>query len=129
MRRRRVDKLSRTAAIGMAAGRVGIGTAALLAARPALGALGFDAESPSTRVLGRMAGARDVALASLIASRLDDPAALREATLAAVAADAADAAIFIAAGVRSPQVRRAAALSAPPALAAVAGGLWLANRL
>ncbi len=128
MRRRRVDGLSRTAAIGMAAGRVGIGTIALLAAKPALASAGFDAENSSARTLCRMAGARDLAVAAMIAGSLENRDRLREATLAAVAADAADAAIFIVAS-RDPEMRRAAALSAPAAFAAVAGGLWLANRL
>lgn len=124
-----MDPLSRAAAIAMAAGRVGIGSAALLAARPALRALGLEADRPSVRVLGRMAGARDLALAGLIAGNLEDRHRLRDATLAAAAADAADAAIFLAAGARHPELRRAAALGAAPALAAVGGGLWLARRL
>lgn len=124
-----MDQVSRAAAMGMAVGRLGIGSAALLAARPALRTLGFDEESSSARVLGRMAGARDLALAGLIADNLNDRARLRDATLAAVAADGADAAIFLVAGARHPELRRAAVLSAPPALAAVAGGLWLASRL
>lgn len=128
MKRRKVDNLSRTAAIGMAVGRVGIGTAASFATKPALGAAGFDAGNSSARVLGRLAGVRDVALAGVIAASLGDRDRLREATLAATAADAADALIFIAA-LRDPQMRRAAQLSAPSAIAATVGGLWLASRL
>ena len=125
---RRPDGLSRAAAAAMAAARAGIGAAALLAAEPALRGLGFDAGSGSARVLGRMAGARDLALAGLIAGGLGDRDRLRAATRAATAADAADAAIFLAAA-REPQLRRASALSAPAALAAAGGGLWLARRL
>ncbi len=113
----------------MAAGRVGIGTAALVATKPALRALGFDAESGSARVLGRMAGARDISLAAAAHASIDDPGALRNVTLAAAGADAADALIFLAAGARNEELRRAAALSAPAALVAVAGGVWLAGRL
>ena len=112
----------------MVAGRVGIGSAALLATKPALKALGLDQTNSSARVLARMAGARDVGLAALQLRTMDDPEALRDATLAAVAADAADAAIFLAAG-RHPELRRASAMSAPLAIAAVIGGLWLADRL
>jgi hypothetical protein len=113
----------------MAVTRGTIGAVALLAAEPALRRLGFDGRSGSARVLGRMAGARDIALAGLLAVGLDDRARLRGATLAAVAADAADAAIFLGAGAKDPELRRAAALSAPAALAAVGAGLWLARRL
>jgi hypothetical protein len=126
--RRRPDGLSRVAAGAMAAARAGIGAAALFAAGPALRSIGFEAESGSARALGRMAGARDLALAGLVAGGLGDRDRLRAATLAATAADAADAAIFIAAA-REPSLRRASALSAPAALAAVYGGLWLARRL
>jgi hypothetical protein len=127
-RRRRTSSLDRTLALGMVAGRVGIGSAALLATKPALKGLGLDQTNTSARVLGRMAGARDIALAALQLQSIDDPDRLRDATLAAVAADAADAAIFLAAG-RHPELRRAGAMSAPLAVAAVAGGLWLADRL
>ena len=75
-----------------------------------------------------MAGARDIALAALQLQSIDDPDKLRDATLAAVAADAADIAIFLAAG-RHPELRRASAMSAPLAIAAVIGGLWMADRL
>jgi hypothetical protein len=112
----------------MAAARAGIGAAALLAAEPALRGLGFDGGSGSARALGRMAGARDLALAALLAGGLSDRERLRAATLAAAAADAADTAIFLGAA-RDPRLRRASALSAPVALAAVGGGLWLARRL
>lgn len=120
--------LERTLALSMAAGRVGIGAAALLAARPGLRALGFDADNSSARALGRMAGARDLTLAALQLSNLDDSAGLRQATLVAAGADAADAAIFLAAS-RHPELRRASALSLPLAAGAVAAGLWLADRL
>jgi hypothetical protein len=126
--RRRPDGISRAAAGAMAVARAGIGAAALLAAEPALRGVGFDAESSSARALGRMAGARDLALAGLIAGGLQDRKRLRAATLAATAADAADAAVFLAAA-RDPGLRRASALSAPAALAAVGGGIWLARRL
>ena len=127
-RRRRASSIDRPLALGMAAGRVGIGTAALLAARPALKGLGLDQTNTSARTLGRMAGARDLSLAALQLQYIDDPDRLRDITLAAVAADAADAAIFLNAA-RHPELRRAAALSAPMAIAAVVGGLWLADRL
>ena len=126
--RRRVSSLDRTIVLGAAAGRIGIGSAALLATKPALKGLGLDQTNSSARVLGRMAGARDIALAALQLQNLDNPERLREATLAAVAADAADAAIFLAAS-RHAELRRASAMSAPLAIVAVIGGLWLADRL
>lgn len=127
-RRNRTDPLDRALVLGMAAGRVAIGSAALLATRPALKAAGFDGENSSARILARMAGARDITLAGLQLQNIDDPSRLRDATLAAVAADAADAGIFLLAA-RRPEVRRAAVMSAPLAFAAVAGGLWVADRL
>jgi hypothetical protein len=126
--RRRTSPTDRTLALGMAAGRVAIGSAALLAARPALQGLGLDQTNSSARVLGRMAGARDIALAAAQLKNIDNPEGLRDATLTAVAADAADAAIFLAAA-RHPELRRASAMSAPLAIAAVVGGLWFADRL
>jgi hypothetical protein len=108
---------------------VAIGTAAALFPRSSLRFLGFDAESASAQVLARMAGARDLALAGLIGANLDDSERLREATWSGVTVDAGDAAAFLIAGLRQPELRRAAALSAPLALAATAAGCWLAGRL
>ena len=112
----------------MAGGRLVIGAAALLAARPAIGLLGFDGESSSARALARMAGARDLTLGLAQIRSLDDSDRLREATLLAVGADAADALIFAIAS-RRPELRRASLMSLPLAVGAVAGGLWLADRL
>ena len=128
MKRRGTDSLSRQVALGLITGRVAIGAAALLATRPALRGLGFDPESSSARVLGRMAGGRDLALAGLLVAALDDRRALRQSTWSACAVDAVDAAIFLAAG-RHPEMRRAAALSAPFAAAAAVSEAWLARRL
>lgn len=129
MRRRRApDELSRATAVGLIAGRVAIGAAALLATGPTLRLLGLDGASRSARVLGRMAGGRDLVLAALTARSLEDASRLREAALLAAPADAVDAAAFLLAGAR-PELRRAALLSVPAAVSAVALQAWLYRRL
>jgi len=128
LRRRSPDQLSKLIALNMIGGRAAIGTAALLATRPALGALGFDGDNSSARVLGRMAGARDIALGVQMAASLEDAGALREAALTGIVADGADALIF-AAATSKPELRKAALLSAPAAITAVVLAAILAKRL
>ncbi|HKZ13311.1 MAG TPA: DUF4267 domain-containing protein, partial [Solirubrobacterales bacterium] len=86
-RRRKPDPLARTAVLGIAVGRIAIGVGAVLATRPALKVLGFDASDTSARALTRMAGGRDIALGLLTFAARDDRAALREATATAAAVD------------------------------------------
>src|ERR1700760_5041840 len=97
-RRRKPDPLARAAVLGIAGGRIAIGVGALLATRPALKALGFEATDTSTRALARIAGGRDIALGLLTIAVRDDREALREATAVAAAVDLGDAIAFAIAG-------------------------------
>jgi hypothetical protein len=127
-RRRKPDPLARTAVLGIAAGRVAIGAGALLATRPALKVLGFEAADTSTRALTRIAGGRDVALALLTFAARDDRAALREAAAAAAAVDLGDAICFAIAG-RDPAAGRAAVQGILSGSAAALVGAWAVRRL
>jgi hypothetical protein len=127
-RRRKPDPLARTAVLGIAAGRTAIGVGALLATRPMLKALGFDASDTSARALGRIAGGRDIALGLLTFAARDDRVALREVTVAAAAVDLGDAICFGIAG-RDPAAGRAAVQGILSGGAAAAVGAWALRRL
>lgn len=114
--------------LGIAAGRIAIGAGALLATRPALKALGFEASDTSTRALARLAGVRDIAIGLLAFAARDDRAALREATAAAAAIDLGDAVCFAIAG-RDPAAGRAAVQGILAGGAAAAVGAWAVRRL
>ncbi len=127
-RSRKPDPLARAAVVGIAAGRIGIGVGALLATRPALKTLGFEASDTSTRALARLAGSRDIALGLLTIAVRDDRVALREATAAAAAVDLGDAVCFAIAG-RDPAAGRAAVQGILSGGAAAAVGAWAIRRL
>jgi hypothetical protein len=127
-RRRKPDPLARTAVLGIAAGRIAIGVGALLATRPALKALGFDASDTSARSLARIAGGRDIALGLLTFAARDDHLALREVTAAATAVDLGDAICFGIAG-RDPAAGRAAVQGILSGGAATIVGAWALRRL
>jgi hypothetical protein len=127
-RRRKPDPLARTAVLGIAAGRTAIGVAAVLATRPALRMLGFEATDTSTRTLARVAGGRDIALGLLAFAARDDRAALREATATAAAVDLGDAICFAIAG-RDPAAGRAAVQGILSGSAAALVGAWAVRRL
>ncbi len=93
-----------------------------------LRALGFDETGPAGTALARVLGARDLALASVALAARDDRAALRTATLAAAALDAADAAAFLVA-LRDPATRQAGIRGVLFAGGAAAAGFWAARRL
>jgi hypothetical protein len=114
--------------LGVAAARIGIGVVAVLATRPALKILGFDASDTSARALARIAGGRDIALGLLTFAARDDRAALREATAATAAVDLGDAICFGIAG-RDPAAGRAAVQGILSGGAAAAVGAWAARRL
>jgi hypothetical protein len=127
-RRPKPDPLARTAVLGIAAGRMAIGIGALLATRPALKVLGFEAGNTQTRALARIAGGRDLALGAMAFAVRDDRDALREATAAAAAVDLGDAISFAIAG-RDPAAGRAAVQGVLSGGAAAVVGAWAVRRL
>jgi len=127
-RGRKPDPLGRTAVLGIAAGRIGIGVGALLATRPALRALGFEPTDTSARALARIAGGRDIAIGLLTLAARDDRARLRETAGAAAALDLGDAICFAIAG-RDPAAGRAAVQGVLSGGGAAAVGAWAVRRL
>lgn len=125
---RRIDPLARQASLALAAGRIGVGVAAVAATGPALRALGFAEPNPTGRALAKVLGARDVTLGALTVATRDNRSALRTATLVAAALDAADTVAFgIAAG--EPSTRRAGLGGGVTAASAALAGLWAWRRL
>ncbi len=123
------DGLARAGAIAIAAGRIGIGIAALALTRPALRVLGFDDPHPATVVLARMAGVRDVALGVHALSVIDDTAKLREASVIGAVVDAGDAFAFGAALAAREGIDHVALKNLPIAGSAVVAGAFVASRL
>ena len=123
------DPLTRTGAIAIAAGRIGIGIGALAFTRPALRALGFPEPDGTSVVLARLAGGRDIALGLHALMVSNDAERLREATLLGAAVDAGDAAAFGAALAGGDGIDRTAAMNLPIAASAVIAGAWVAARL
>jgi hypothetical protein len=91
LRSRKADPLGRRAALALAAARVGLGVGALFLTGPTLKALLFGEADAVGRALAKLAGGRDLALGLLTLAARDDPAALRQLTLAAAVLDGADA--------------------------------------
>jgi hypothetical protein len=127
-RRRQPDPLARAAVLGIAGGRIAIGVGALLATRPALKVLGFEASDTSARALARIAGGRDIALGLLTFAARDDRELLREAAAVATAVDLGDAISFGIAG-RDPAAGRAAVQGILSGGAATVVGAWAVRRL
>ena len=127
-RRRKPDPLARTAVLGIAGGRIAIGAVAMLATRPALKALGFEASDTSARALARIAGGRDIALGLLTFAAGDDRARLREVAAVAGAVDLGDAIFFGIAG-RDPAAGRAAVQGILTGGGATVVGAWAVRRL
>jgi hypothetical protein len=127
-RRRKPDPLARAAVLGIAGGRIAIGVGALLATRPALKVLGFEATDTSARALARLAGSRDIALGLLTFAARDDRERLLEATAVATAVDLGDAIAFGIAG-RDPAAGRAAVQGILSGGAATVVGAWALRRL
>ena len=115
-------------ALQLAAGRLAVGAATSFATEPAVRALGFAETDAAGTALARVLGARDLALGSLAVAARNDRAALRTATLAAAALDAADTAAFVVA-LRNPETRAAGVRGIIFAGAAAGAGLWTARRL
>jgi hypothetical protein len=127
-RRRKPDPLARAAVLGIAGGRIAIGAGALLATRPALKVLGFEASDTSARALTRIAGGRDIALGLLTIAVRDDRARLLEIAAVAAAVDLGDAICFGIAG-RDPAAGRAAVQGILSGGAATVVGAWAVRRL
>jgi hypothetical protein len=127
-RRRKPDPLARAAVLGIAGGRIAIGVGALLATRPALKVLGFEASDTSARALARIAGGRDIALGLLTFAARDDRERLREAAALATAVDLGDAICFGIAG-RDPAAGRAAVQGVLSGGGATVVGAWAIRRL
>jgi len=127
-RRRKPDPLARAAVLGIAGGRIAIGVGALLATRPALKVLGFEASDTSARALARIAGGRDIALGLLTLAARDDRERLREAAAVATAVDLGDAIAFGIAG-RDPAAGRAAVQGILSGGGATVVGAWAPRRL
>jgi hypothetical protein len=127
-RRRKPDPLARAAVLGIAGGRIAIGVGALLATRPALKVLGFEATDTSARALARLAGSRDIALGLLTFAARDDRERLLGATAVATAVDLGDAIAFGIAG-RDPAAGRAAVQGILSGGGATVVGAWALRRL
>jgi hypothetical protein len=123
------SKTAHKVVIAIAVGRIAIGAGALLATRPALGALGFPGTDASGHALARLTGSRDLALGALALAARDDTAALRAVTLAAVAVDAADALTLGLAGRRHAELRLAGIGGVLSGGSAALAGTWAWRRL
>lgn len=110
---------------GMALGRIALGVAPFVAAGPASRMLGFPAEhdNPTSRLMSRLFGVRDIGLGVLALWGLRHPAALGFVFLFNAAMDAGDLFAIGIPLVKRQGIDRAAAASA---LFALLGGLgWL----
>jgi hypothetical protein len=108
-----------TIARTLAAGRVAIGTAFVVAPSMAAQWVGGDARTMGARVIIRALGARDAALGLGTLASANDPAQLRRWLVASSACDAADFAATLA-GPRSPARSLVLALAATASAAGLA---------
>ncbi len=122
------NRLVRTTAIGLAAGRLAIGAGLWLAPRHALAALGFGEADDRAVALARIAASRDLVLGLWQLAALDDPGELRRASVAVAAADGGDAIAF-ALALPSAGSRGAALRGLAGAVPATIAGAWLTWRL
>jgi hypothetical protein len=126
--RPKIDPLAQQVVLSMAGCRVGIGAATFLATGPAMRAAGLGDADATGRAIGKVAGARDVALGLLTLAVREDREMLRTVALAAALLDAADAAAFSFATVE-PETRRGGAIGVLAAGAAAFLGFWAFRRL
>ena len=126
----RSDPLARSAAIAIAAGRLGLGLAICAFTRQALAGLGFERPDAGTIALARLAGGRDVALGLHGLAARDDDARLAESSAIGTMVDAGDGAAFLAAWLAKDGIGdRAAAINLPLIAGAVASGAVVTARL
>lgn len=124
------DPLARSAALAIAAGRLGLGVAICAFTRRALAGLGFERPDAAAIALARLAGGRDIALGLHGLAARDDPARLAESSAIATAVDAGDGAAFLAAWLAGDGIGdRAAAVNLPLIAGAVAAGAVVSARL
>ena len=114
-------------AVGLAAGRLAIGTALWLTPDACARALGFGRLDRRALTLARIAATRDVVLGTWQLRSLGESAELRRASAAVAVADAGDALAF-ALLLRAGDERRAAARGVAAALPAALAGAWLVQR-
>lgn len=125
MRRRGMSFVFDSIVFAMGLGRVAIGLAPILAARPASRLLGFPAghDNPTARLMARLFGVRDIGLGVLVFYAIAHPELAAAIFLFNALTDAADLAVISIPLARDQGIDRGAALSA---LAAAGGGLgWL----
>jgi hypothetical protein len=125
---RTVTDPDRLVAIGLAAGRIGIGAGLWLAPKLSAKALGFGEPNGPTLAVGRIAATRDLVLGALQLTALDDRERLARISAAVAVCDAGDALTF-ALALRDPETRTAGLRGIGAAAAATAAGVWLAGRL
>jgi hypothetical protein len=108
-----------------AAGRVVLGLAPILAARRASALLGFPPEhdNPTTRLMARLFGVRDIGLGVLVVGALHGHASLSFAFLFNAAHDLGDAIMIAVPLARRQGIDRAAALSL--GFAVLGGASWV----
>jgi hypothetical protein len=127
-RRRVADRTGRCAALALGAARAGLGVGALFVTGPTLRALLFGETDAVGRGLAKLAGGRDLALGLLTLASRDDPAMLRQLTLAAAVLDAADA-FSLGLAARDPDTRLAGLGGVVSGGAAAVAGTWAWRRL
>jgi hypothetical protein len=123
-----VADLDRLVAIGLAAGRVGIGVGLWLAPGLSAKALGFGEPDGPTLAVGRIAATRDLVLGALQLAALNDRERLARISGAVAACDAGDTLTF-ALALRDPATRTAGVRGIGAAFAATVAGAWLSRRL
>ncbi|MDC0673237.1 DUF4267 domain-containing protein [Nannocystis radixulma] len=106
----------------LALGRFAIGLAPIVAPVHASRLLGFPSEhdNPTSRLMARLFGVRDIGLGAIVLADLADPAALRRALWLNLAMDLGDALMIAIPLVRRQGIVRAAALSLAFALGGAA---------
>ena len=124
------DASARSAALAIAAGRLGLGLGICAFTRQALTGLGFERSDAAAIALARLAGGRDIALGLHGLAARDDPARLAESAAIGTAVDAGDGAAFLAAWLAADGIgNRAAATNLPLIAAAVTAGAVVTTRL
>jgi hypothetical protein len=128
--RQRVPERTLDFATFLGAGRIAFGAAMVLGPRPFLVAMRTPADqiTPSSKLLTRMAGMRDVLLGIHVLRSRDERESLRNAALLNTAADTGDA-VFLAASARWPGFFTAGASGVPVAASAAISFYLLARSL